>query len=122
MSNIMNPQIYHNPRCSKSRATLALLQEAGIEPEIIDYLNTELRKGVLLDTIVATGLCVRDVLRSGEEAYKRLGLADKTIGDDALLDAIIANPILLNRPIVVTEKGARLCRPPELVLEILPTV
>ena len=98
----MNPQIYHNPRCSKSRATLALLQEAGIEPEIIDYLNTELRKEVLLD--------------------KRLGLADKTIGDDALLDAIIANPILLNRPIVVTEKGARLCRPPELVLEILPTV
>lgn len=117
----MNPQIYHNPRCSKSRATLALLRQAGIEPEIIDYLNTALRKEVLLDTIAATGLCVRDVLRSGEEAYKQLGLGDKAISDDALLDAIIDNPILLNRPIVVTDRGARLCRPPELVLEILPT-
>tara|TARA_R110002167_G_scaffold29239_4_gene97851 strand:- start:97106 stop:97462 length:357 start_codon:yes stop_codon:yes gene_type:complete len=117
----MNPQIYHNPRCSKSCATLALLREAGIEPEIIDYLSTALRKEVLLDTIAATGLCVRDVLRSGEEAYKQLGLGDKAIRDDALLDAIIANPILLNRPIVVTDRGARLCRPPELVLEILPT-
>ena len=115
----MNPQIYHNPRCSKSRATLVLLREAGIEPEIIDYLNSSLRKEVLLDTIASAGLRVRDVLRSGEEAYKRLGLGDKAVSDDVLLDAIIANPILLNRPIVVTDKGARLCRPPELVLEIL---
>ncbi len=115
----MNPQIYHNPRCSKSRATLALLREAGIEPDIIDYVNTPLSKVALRDTIAATGLSVRDALRSGEEAYKSLGLADERIGDDALLDAIIANPILLNRPIVVTDRGARLCRPPELVQELL---
>lgn len=115
----MSTQIYHNPRCSKSRTTLALLREAGIEPEIVVYLNTALRKDVLIDTIAATGLSVRDVLRSGEEAYKRLDLGDKNLSDDALVDAIIANPILLNRPIVVSAKGARLCRPPELVFEIL---
>lgn len=115
----MTPKIYHNPRCSKSRATLALLQEAGIEPEIIEYLNTPLQKQMLRADIAATGLPVREVLRSGEEDYKRLGLANTALSDSALLDAIIAHPILLNRPIVVTDKGARLCRPPELVYELL---
>ena len=115
----MTTTIYHNPRCSKSRATLALLREAGIEPDLIDYLNTPLNKAALRKTIAASGLSVREVLRSGEEAYKRLSLQDEGLSDDALLDAIIANPILLNRPIVVTDMGARLCRPPELVHEII---
>ena len=117
----MNTTIYHNPRCSKSRATLVLLREAGIEPDVIDYLNTPLNRETLGKTIAATGLSVHELLRSGEEAYKRLALFDEGLSDAALLDAIIANPILLNRPIVVTDKGARLCRPPELVHEILPS-
>ena len=111
--------IFHNPRCSKSRETLALLREAGIEPEIIDYLNTPLNKDTLRAAIAATGLTVREVLRSGEAAYKRLSLQDEGLSEGALLEAIIANPILLNRAIVVTGKGARLCRPPELVHEII---
>jgi arsenate reductase len=116
----MTVKIYHNPRCSKSRATLALLNEAGIEPEIIEYMKVPLEKGILRDVIVATGHSVSEILRSGEDEYKRLNLGGEYHDDSALLDAIIAHPVLLNRPIVVTEKGARLCRPPELVHEILP--
>lgn len=115
----MTTTIYHNPRCSKSRATLALLREAGIEPEIIEYLNTPLNKEALRTLLAAAGLSVRDALRSGEEVYKSLALHDQALSDAALLEAVIANPILLNRPIVVTANGARLCRPPELVYEIL---
>lgn len=117
----MTTTIYHNPRCSKSRATLALLREAGIEPNIIDYLNTPLDQQALLETIAAAGLSVRDVLRSDETLYKSLALEDRSLSDAALLEYIIAHPILLNRPIVITGKGARLCRPPELVHEILPS-
>lgn len=116
----MTPKIYHNPRCSKSRATLALLHEAGIEPEIIEYLKNPLNKAALLGIVSATGLSVRALLRNGEEDFKRLGLEDPTLSDSVLLDAVVTHPILLNRPIVVTDKGARLCRPPELVHEILP--
>lgn len=117
----MTTTIYHNPSCSKSRATLALLREAGIEPDIIDYLDAPLHKETLRKAIAATGLSVREVLRSGEEVYKRLALQDEALPDAQLLDAIVANPILLNRPIVVSDTGARLCRPPELVYEILPS-
>lgn len=117
----MTTTIYHNPRCSKSRATLALQHEAGIEPEIIDYLNTPLHRATLRKTLLAAGLSVRNALRDGEAVYKSLGLHDLALSDEALLDSIIANPILLNRPIVLTEKGARLCRPPELVFEIIPS-
>jgi len=116
----MTPQIYHNPRCSKSRSTLAILREVGIEPDIIEYLKTPLSKAELLDIVAATGLSVRALLRSGEQDYKRLCLEDTALSDSFLLDAIEAHSILLNRPIVVTDKGARLCRPPELVHEILP--
>lgn len=117
----MTPYIYHNPRCSKSRATLTLLLEAGITPNIIDYLNVPLHKETLSKDIASTGISLREILRSNEDAYKQLCLQDRALSDTELLDAIIANPILLNRPIVVTEKGARLCRPPELVHEILPS-
>ena len=116
----MPTTIYHNARCSKSRETLAILREAGIEPIIIDYLNVPIHKDTLRKTIATMQLSVRDVLRSGEDAYARMALQDAGKSDDELLDAIIANPILLNRPIVVTDMGARLCRPPELVFEILP--
>lgn len=116
----MKTTIYHNPRCSKSRAVMAILRDAGIEPEIVEYLKTPLNKPALQALIKATGLSVRECLRSGEDDYKRLGLSDQTLNESMLLDIIAANPILLNRPIVVTEMGTRLCRPPELVKEIIP--
>lgn len=116
----MTATIYHNPRCSKSRATLALLQEAGVEPDIIEYLKVPVDRAALAQVIADSGLSVREFMRSEEDEFKRLTLDDPALSDAALLDAIVAHPILLNRPIVVTEKGVRLCRPPERVFEILP--
>ena len=111
--------IYHNARCSNSRGALALLQERGITPQVVDYLQQPLDAQQLAQLIAQLGVPVRDVMRSKETVYQELGLDDPTWSDAQLIDHIAAHPILLNRPIVVTGKGARLCRPPELVLELL---
>ena len=114
--------IYHNPHCSNSRATLALLQEKGIEPQVVEYLQTPLNRAQLQVLAAATGLPLRDLLRSKEAAFDTLGLAHPACTDAQLLDAVVAHPELLNRPIVSTPHGALLCRPPERVLELLDLV
>ncbi|MGE5452819.1 MAG: arsenate reductase (glutaredoxin) [Acidobacteriota bacterium] len=111
--------IYHNPQCGTSRNTLALIRNAGIEPQIIAYLETPPTRDQLVQLIQACGLTVREVLRSKGEVYDALKLADPKWTDDELIDFMVAHPILINRPIVVTPQGARLCRPSELVLDIL---
>ena len=113
----METTIYHNPRCGTSRNTLALLREAGTEPRIVDYLANPPSRDELKSMIQAAGLSVREAVRSKEALYAELGLAEAS--DEALLDAMLAHPILINRPFVVTPKGVRLCRPAELVREIL---
>jgi len=117
----MTVTIYHNPDCGTSRNTLAMIRNAGIEPEIIEYLNAPPSRDTLKDLIARAGLTVRAVLREKGTPYAELGLEDKTLSDEQLLDAIQEHPILINRPLVVTPIGVRLCRPSEVVLEILPT-
>ncbi|HEX7637688.1 MAG TPA: arsenate reductase (glutaredoxin) [Burkholderiaceae bacterium] len=112
--------IHHNPACSNSRGALALIRERGIEPRIVEYLETPLTRDELRALVARVGLPVRELMRTKEPAYAGLGLDDPALDEDALVAAIAAHPILLNRPIVVTARGARLCRPPERVLEILP--
>ena len=111
-------RIYHNPRCSKSRQTLELIRSAGIEPEIIRYLDTSFTREELKTLVSELGCTVTDLIRKGEAVYKELdlGKADEV----ALIDAMAAHPILVHRPVVVTARGTRLCRPPESVLDILP--
>jgi arsenate reductase len=116
----MDITIYHNPRCGTSRNTLALIRNTGVEPHVIDYLAAPPERAALAAMIAAAGLTVREAMRSKEAVFAELGLDDPAVGDDALLDAMLAHPILINRPFVVTPAGARLCRPSELVLEILP--
>ncbi|CAB3868798.1 arsenate reductase (glutaredoxin) [Achromobacter piechaudii] len=116
MSNVT---IYHNPKCGTSRNTLALIRNAGIEPQVIEYLKTPPDRDTLVDLISRAGLSVREAMRQKEAIYKELGLDDESLDDAALIDAMLANPILINRPIVVTPVGVRLCRPSELVLDIL---
>lgn len=111
--------IYHNPKCGTSRNTLALIRESGIEPQVIEYLKTPPTREELVALIAASGLSVREITRSKEALFSELGLADPAKTDDELIDAMIAHPILMNRPIVVTPLGTRLCRPAELVREIL---
>lgn len=113
----MEITIYHNPRCSSSRETLELIRAEGIEPLVVDYLATPPAREALRAMIVQAGLSVREAIRSREPVYAELGL--EQAGDEALLDAMLAHPILINRPFVVTPKGARLCRPVERVREIL---
>ena len=115
----MNVTIYHNPRCSKSRQTLQLLDEQGIEPNIIEYLNTPLSADELKQTLDSLGLRPRDLMRKGEAVYKETGLDDESLSDDQLIAAMLANPILIERPIVLANGKARIGRPPESVLEIL---
>ncbi|MCR6628115.1 MAG: arsenate reductase (glutaredoxin) [Pseudoxanthomonas sp.] len=110
--------IYHNPACGTSRNTLGLIRNAGIEPRVIEYLKTPPDCTTLLALIQAMAVPVRDVVRAKENAYAELGLADA--GDEALIDAMLAHPVLINRPIVVTALGTKLCRPSEVVLDILP--
>ena len=110
--------IYHNPACGTSRNTLGLIRNAGIEPRVIEYLRTPPDRDTLLALIAAMQVPVRDVVRTKEALYGELGLADA--GDEALIDAMLAHPVLINRPIVVTSRGTRLCRPSEAVLHILP--
>jgi arsenate reductase len=111
--------IYHNPRCGTSRNTLAAIREAGHEPQIVDYLADPPSRAALQKMIVDAGLSVRDAVRSKEARFAELQLDRAEVDDAALLDAMVANPILINRPFVVTPKGVRLCRPVERVQEIL---
>jgi arsenate reductase len=115
----MDSTIYHNPRCGTSRNTLALLRESGTEPRIVDYLAHPPARDELRRLIGQAGLSVRQAMRAKEAVYAELGLADPSLTDDQLLDAMVANPILIERPFVVTPKGVRLCRPAELVRDIL---
>jgi arsenate reductase len=116
----MKATIYHNPACGTSRNVLAALREAGIEPEIVEYLRDPPTRGRLVELIHAAGLTVRGAMRDKGELYEELGLANPRLTDDQLLDAMMAHPILINRPIVVTPKGTRLCRPADKLREILP--
>lgn len=111
--------IFHNNRCSNSRGALEILRERGIEPNIVDYLATPLTAAELSELVAHLGVPVRDLLRSKEAAYKELGLDNPAVSDAQIIMAVAEHPVLLNRPIVVTPKGAALCRPPEKVLELL---
>jgi arsenate reductase len=112
--------IFHNPKCGTSRNTLALIRNAGIEPQVIAYLETPPTREQLVQLIADCGLSVRDVLRGKGDVYEQLKLDGPTWTDDQLLDFMVAHPILINRPIVVTPLGTRLCRPSELVIDMLP--
>ena len=112
--------IFHNPACGTSRNTLALMREHGIEPEVVEYLKTPPTQAKLRSLVKAMGVSVRDILRQRGTPYDELGLGDPKWTDDQLLDFIAQHPILMNRPIVATPLGTRLCRPAEQVLEILP--
>lgn len=116
----MTITIYHNPACGTSRNTLGLVRNTGVEPEIIEYLVHPPTRNKLVELIAAMGIPVRDLLRKKGTPYEELNLGDMTLSDDALLDAMMRHPILINRPIVVTPLGTKLCRPSELVLDILP--
>lgn len=115
----MSVTIYHNPACGTSRNTLAMIRASGAEPEVIEYLKTPPTRDRLKELIAASGLSVREVLRQKGTPYGDLGLDNPELSDEELIDAMMAHPILINRPIVVTPKGVRLCRPSEVVLEIL---
>jgi arsenate reductase len=115
----MTVTIYHNPRCSKSRQTLALLEERGISPRVVDYLKTPPSAAELKTILKKLGLRPRDLMRKGEPRYAELGLKDRDLDDDALIALMVANPILIERPIVVSGGKAAIGRPPETVLEIL---
>ena len=112
--------IYHNPKCGTSRNTLAMIRNSGVEPEVIEYLKTPPSKAKLEALIRAAGISPRELLRAKEAIYDELNLADDKWTDDEILDFMLQHPILINRPIVVTPLGTRLCRPSELVLDILP--
>lgn len=112
--------IYHNPECGTSRNTLELIRNSGVEPTVIHYLETPPSRDELVALIAAMGMPVRELLRKNVPPYEALGLAEDRFSDDALIDAMLAHPNLINRPIVVTPLGTRLCRPSELVLDILP--
>jgi arsenate reductase len=112
--------IYHNPDCGTSRNTLGMIRNTGIEPHVIEYLKTPPSRALLKELIARMGISVRALLREKGPLFSELGLGDPSLSDDALLDAMMAHPILINRPIVVTPNGVRLCRPSELVIELLP--
>jgi arsenate reductase (glutaredoxin) len=116
----MDVIIYHNQECGTSRNVLAMIRNSGIEPHIIEYLKCPPTRLLLTQLLARAGLTVRQVLREKGTPYHELGLGDSSLSDDALLDAIGAHPILINRPLVVTSQGVRLCRPSELVIDLLP--
>lgn len=116
----MTIKIYHNPRCGTSRNTMALIKNSGENPEVIEYLNDPPSKETLKQLIQQIGKGVRAVIRSKEPVYSTLNMEDNNLSDDALIDLMLAHPILINRPIVVTSMGTKLCRPSEEVLDILP--
>ena len=113
--------IYHNPACGTSRNTLAMIRNAGIEPHVVEYLKTPPNRALLKQMLARAGLSVRDVLREKGTPYAELGLGDTSLTDDALLDAMIAHPVLINRPLVVSPLGVKLCRPSDAVLDLLPS-
>jgi arsenate reductase len=115
----MSVTIYHNPACGTSRNTLAMIRESGEEPEIVEYLKTPPDRARLLALIQAMGISVRELLREKGTPYAELGLADPKWSDEELIDFMVAYPILINRPIVVSAKGTKLCRPSEKVLDLL---
>lgn len=115
----MTVTIYHNPDCGTSRNTLAMIRQSGVEPEVIEYLKTPPSRERIMELVGAAGLTLRQALRQKDTPYAALGLDNPQLDDGALLDAIAAHPVLLNRPFVVTPLGVRLCRPSEVVLEIL---
>ena len=115
----MSVTIYHNPACGTSRNTLAMIRQSGEEPEIIEYLKTPPSRARLIELIAAMGISVRALFREKGTPYAELGLADPKWSDDQLIDFMLAHPILINRPIVVTPKGTKLCRPSEAVLDLL---
>ena len=116
----MDVIIYHNPQCGTSRNTLGLIRNAGIEPHIIGYLKCPPTRAMLVQLIARAGLTARALLREKGTPFRELGLDNPALSDGELLDAMMAHPILINRPIVVTPKGVRLCRPSELVVDLLP--
>lgn len=120
MNTPMSATIYHNPQCGTSRNTLALLRHAGIEPTVVEYLKTPPSRELLISLIEDAGLSPRAALREKETPFSELGLGGDEISDDAIIDAMLEYPILVNRPFVVTERGTRLCRPSEMVLQIIP--
>jgi arsenate reductase len=116
---LLSIKIYHNPRCSKSRQTLKILEEQGIQPDIIDYLKNKPNKEELKTVLTLLGMSPRDLMRKGETIYKELNLKDNTLSDEQLLNAMLENPILIERPIVLANGKAAIGRPPESVLGIL---
>ena len=112
--------IYHNPKCSQSRTALGLIRDAGIEPQIIEYLKTPLSRSQLVELMQAAELSAQDLIRTKEQIYAELDLGSEGVGDDRLIDAMVEHPILMNRPLVATAKGTQLCRPGDKVLELLP--
>ena len=116
----MQVTIYHNPDCGTSRNTLGLIRNAGVEPVVIEYLKTPPGRERLVALIGAMGITPRSLLREKGTPYHELGLDDASLSDDTLIDAMVAHPILMNRPIVETPRGTRLCRPSETVLDLLP--
>lgn len=112
--------IYHNPDCGTSRNVLALIRNSGVEPHVVEYLKTPPARALLVEMIDRAGMTARDLLREKGTPFAELGLGDAALSDDMLVDAMIAHPILINRPLVVTPLGVKLCRPSETVLDILP--
>ena len=112
--------IYHNPECGTSRNALAMIRNAGIEPHVIEYLKTPPNRARLVSLITRMGMAPRDLLREKGTPFEKLGLGDPSRSDDELIDAMVEHPILINRPIVVSPLGVRLCRPSESVLDLLP--
>ncbi len=112
--------IYHNPECGTSRNTLAMIRNAGIEPHVVEYLKTPPSRALLIELIDRAGMTPRDLLREKGTPYAELGLGDTSLSDEALVDAMIAHPVLINRPLVVSPLGVKLCRPSEAVLDLLP--
>lgn len=113
--------IYHNPECGTSRNALAMIRNAGIEPHVVEYLKTPPSRALLAELIDRAGITPRDLLREKGTPYAELGLGDTSLSDDALVDAMMAHPILINRPLVVSPLGVKLCRPSEAVLDLLPS-
>jgi arsenate reductase len=120
MTNPVDIVIYHNPDCGTSRNTLAMIRNAGIEPHVVEYLKTPPSRALLEQLIDRMGISARDLLREKGTPFSDLGLGDRSLSDEQLVDAMMDHPILINRPIVVTPAGVRLCRPSEAVLDILP--
>ena len=115
----MTPMIFHNPKCGTSRNTLAIMQASGETPDVVEYLKTPPYREYLVELLALMHITPRELIRSKENVYSEIGLDNPTLSDAQLIDAMIAHPILINRPIVVTNKGAALCRPSELVFELL---